>query len=72
MLERGLNLVHFFYEGDISDPEALEYELSGLKGVDSIDIMTEDKVIYISFDSGVVNIDSIIEVIQNKNIKINH
>ena len=72
MLERGLNLVHFFYDGDISDPEALEYEVNGLNGVDSIDIITDDKVIYISFDPGVVNIDSIIEVIQNKNIKINY
>ena len=72
MLERGLNLVHFFYEGDIKEPYELENVLNGLNGVDSIDIMTEDKVIYISFDPGVLSIDSIIEVFQNKNIKINY
>ncbi|MGM0607615.1 MAG: hypothetical protein ACQESP_04250 [Candidatus Muiribacteriota bacterium] len=70
MKERSLKLIHFKYENNIKSVREIESRLCCVDGIDSVEVLKEDKMIYISFDSEVIAVDSIIELLKEFQVEI--
>ncbi|MFW5781880.1 MAG: hypothetical protein ACOCWO_01155 [Candidatus Muiribacteriaceae bacterium] len=69
-MEHGLRLVHFAVNGEDIRKSGIEKILLGLDGIEYVDYISEDNVVYISFDSDLISIDSILEIFRKNNINI--
>ncbi|MCK9475969.1 MAG: hypothetical protein M0R46_08625 [Candidatus Muirbacterium halophilum] len=69
-MEKDLKLMHFEFEGIVNDVCRLERKFLRHKGVHSVDVILAEKVIYFTIDTDVVQVDSLIEMIQIENLKI--
>ena len=69
-MEKDLKLLHFEYEGKVEDIYSLERRFLKTKGVHSVDIIIPEHIIYFTVDTDIIQIDSLIEMIQEENLKI--
>lgn len=69
-MEKELKLLHFEFEGQVRDARALEHRFLRKKGIHSVDVLLPDKVLYFTIDTDVIQIDSLIEMIHEEDLKI--
>ncbi|MFA5479590.1 MAG: hypothetical protein WC002_01400 [Candidatus Muiribacteriota bacterium] len=69
-MEKCLKLIHFSFENNINDSDSLINKFYQLDGIESVDIIGEEKIIYISFDCEYISIDDIIAFLKNNGVKI--